>query len=57
MDYETYLDIKQYYPGGRVSYKLRVTDVMNMDYYFEGSASTLDGVMNCIKLHLEDFQN
>jgi hypothetical protein len=54
VDYETYIDIKQYSVDEYFSYKLRVTDVINMDYYYEGNASTLDGVMNCIKEHLKN---
>jgi len=57
MDYETYIDIKQYSPDGTVYYTLKVTDVMNMDYYYEGSALTLDNVMECIQLHLKQHQN
>jgi hypothetical protein len=57
MDYETYIDIKQYSPDSEVRYTLRVIDVMNMDYYYDGSASTLDDVMECIKLHLKQHQN
>lgn len=53
MDYETYIDIHQYCPDDRFYYKLRVIDVMNMDYYYEGNALTLDAVMDCIKLHLK----
>jgi hypothetical protein len=57
MDYETHIDIHQYFPDDRFYYKLKVTDVMNMDYYYEGSASTLDDVMECIQLHLKQHQN
>ncbi len=59
MDYETHIDIHQYFPGDRFYYKLKlkVTDVMNMDYYYEGSALTLDNVMECIQLHLKQHQN
>jgi hypothetical protein len=59
MDYETYIDIHQYCPDDRFYYKLRVIDVMNMDYYYdyEGNALTLDDVMDCIKLHLKQHQN
>jgi phosphodiesterase/alkaline phosphatase D-like protein len=57
MDYETHIDIHQYFPDDRFYYKLKVTDVMNMDYYYEGSAKTLDDVMDCIKLHLKQHQN
>ena len=57
MDYETYIDIKQYSPNSTVYFTLRVTDVMNMDYYYEGSALTLDNVMECIQLHLKQHQN
>ena len=32
MDYETYLDIRQYSSDGTFHFNLRVTDVMNMDY-------------------------
>ena len=54
MDYETYINIEQYSTNGDVSYTLRVTDIMNMDYYYYGSATTLDAVMDCIKLHLQN---
>jgi hypothetical protein len=57
MDYETCIEIKQYYPDGDVYYTLKVTDVINMDYYYDGSAPTLDDVMDCIKLHLKQHQN
>lgn len=57
MDYETYIDIKQYSPDSQFHYTLRVIDVMNMDYYYDGCSSTLDDVMNCIKLHLKQHQN
>ena len=57
MDYETRIEIKQYYPHGDVYYTLKVTDVINMDYYYDGSASTLDDVMECIQLHLKQHQN
>jgi len=57
MDYETYLNIHQYSPDDRVYYTLKVTDVMNMDYYYSGTAKTLDDVMDCIKLHLKQHQN
>jgi hypothetical protein len=57
MDYETYIDIHQYSTDDRFYYKLKVTDVMNMDYYYEGSALTLDDVMECVKLHLKQHQN
>ena len=57
MDYETYIDIHQYSCDDRFYYKLKVTDVMSMDYYYEGSANTLDDVMECIKLHLKQHQN
>ena len=56
MDYETYIDIKQYYPDGDVYYTLKVTNVINEDYYYDGSAKTLDDVMDCIKLHLKQHQ-
>ena len=57
MDYETRIEIKQYYPHGDVYYTLKVTDVINMDYYYDGSAPTLDDVMECIQLHLKQHQN
>ena len=57
MDYETYLNIHQYSPDDRVYYTLKVTDVMNMDYYYEGNTLTLDDVMECVKLHLKQHQN
>ena len=57
MDYETYLNIHQYSCDDRVYYTLKVTDIMNMDYYYEGNALTLDDVMECVKLHLKQHQN
>ena len=57
MDYETYIDIKQYSTDCYFYYTLKVIDVMNMDYYYSGSAKTLDDVMDCIKLHLKQHQN
>ena len=57
MDYETYIDIKQYSVDEYFSYKLRVTDVINMDYYYEGNAKTLDDGMDRIKEHLKNHQN
>jgi hypothetical protein len=54
VDYETHITITQYYPTGTVYYKLKVTDVINMDYYYDGDAPTLDDVMNCIKEHLKN---
>jgi len=53
MNYETDIIIHQYSSDGDFYYKLKVTDVMNMDYYYEGSALTLDNVMECIQLHLK----
>lgn len=54
MDYETHIDIyKECSVDESFSYKLRVTDVINMDYYYSGDAKTLDDVMNCIKEHLK----
>ncbi len=44
MDYETYINIKQYSTDGYFSYTLRVIDVMNMDYYYSGSAKTLNEI-------------
>ena len=54
MDYETYIDIKQYSTDCYFSYTLKVIDVMNMDYYYSGSAKTLDDVMDCIKIFLKN---
>jgi hypothetical protein len=56
MDYETDISIHQYYSDGHFYYNLKVTDVMNMDYLYMGSAPTLDNVMECIKLHLKHHQ-
>ena len=53
MDYETYIDIKQYSTDCCFFYTLRVVNEMNEDYYYSGSVSTLDDVMDCIKLHLK----
>jgi hypothetical protein len=57
MHYETDIIIHQYSSDGDFYYKLKVTDVMNMDYYYDGSASTLDDIMECIQLHLKQHQN
>ena len=57
MDYETYLDIRQYSSDGTFHFNLRVTDVINMDYYYDGSAPTLEDVMGCIKIFLKNHQN
>ena len=57
MDYETSIEIKQYSSDGTLHFTLKVTDVMNMDYYYDGSASTLDDVMSCIKIFLKNHQN
>ena len=55
--YETNLNIRQYSADGTFHFTLKVTDVMNQDYYYDGSAPTLDGVMNCIKIFLKNHQN
>ena len=57
MDYETYLNIRQYSADGTFHFNLRVTDVMNMDYYYDGSAPTLEDVMDCVKIFLKNHQN
>jgi hypothetical protein len=57
MDYETDIIIHQYSSDGDFYYNLKVTDVMNMDCYYTGNAPTLDGVMECVKLHLKQHQN
>jgi len=57
MDYETYIEIRQYSADGTFHFTLKVTDVMNMDYYYDGSAPTLDDVMNCIEIFLKNHQN
>jgi hypothetical protein len=46
MDYETYIDIKQYSPNSTVYFTLRVTDVLNMDYYYDGSAVRYEAAHN-----------
>jgi hypothetical protein len=56
MDYETDIAIHQYSSDGDFYYNLKVTDVMNMDYQYMGNAPTLEGVMECIKLHLKNHQ-
>jgi hypothetical protein len=56
MDYETDINIRQYSADGTFHFTLKVTDVMNQDYYYDGSAPTLDGVMNCIKIFLKNHQ-
>jgi hypothetical protein len=40
--------------SGTFHFTLKVTDVMNQDYYYASSAPTLDGVMNCIKIFLKN---
>ena len=57
MDYETYIDIKQYSANGTYHFTLKVTDVINNDYYYDGSAPTLEGVVNCIKIFMKNHQN
>jgi len=57
MDYETEIIIRQYSSDGTYHFTLKVTDVMNMDYYYDCSASTLEDVMNCIKIFLKNHQN
>ena len=57
MDYETYIDIKQYSANGTYHFTLKVTDVINNDYYYDGSAPTLEGVMDCIKIFMKNHQN
>jgi len=57
MDYETYIEVRQYSADGTFHFTLKVTDVMNMDYYYDGSAPTLDDVMNCIEIFLKNHQN
>ena len=57
MDHETDINIHQYSADGTFHFTLKVTDVMNMDYYYDGSAPTLDDVMNCIKIFLKNHQN
>jgi hypothetical protein len=54
MDYETYIDIRQYSSDGDYHFTLKVTDVMNQDFYYDGSAPTLEDVMNCIKIFLKN---
>ena len=56
MDYETYINIQQYSTDGDYHFQLKVTDVINNDFYYEGSAPTLEGVMNCIKIFLKNHQ-
>ena len=57
MDYETDINIRQYFADGTFHFTLKVTDVMNQDYYYDGSAPTLDDVMDCIKIFLKNHQN
>jgi hypothetical protein len=57
MDYETYIDIKQYSSNSDFYFTLKVTDVMNMDYYYDGSAPNLECVMDLIQLYLKNHQN
>jgi coenzyme F420-reducing hydrogenase gamma subunit len=57
MDYGTDINIRQYSTDGNYHFTLKVTDVMNMDYYYDGSAPTLEDVMNCINVFLKNHQN
>ena len=57
MDYETDSNIRQYFADGTYYFTLKVTDVINQDFYYEGSAPTLEDVMNCIKIFLKNHQN
>ena len=57
MDYETDINIRQYFADGTYYFTLKVTDVINQDFYYEGSAPTLEDVMNCIKIFLKNHQN
>lgn len=57
MDYETNLNIRQHSSDGTFYFTLKVTDVMNMDYYYDGSAPTLEDIMDCIKIFLKNHQN
>ena len=57
MHYETDIIIHQYSSDGDFYYKLKVTDVMNMNYYYDGSAPTLDDAMSSIKSFLKRHQN
>ena len=57
MDYETDINIRQYFADGTYYFTLKVTDVINNDYYYEGSAPTLEDVMGCIKIFLKNHQN
>jgi coenzyme F420-reducing hydrogenase gamma subunit len=57
MDYEPDINIRQYSTDGNYNFTLKVTDVMNMDYYYDGSAPTLEDVMNYIKIFLKNHQN
>ena len=57
MNYETDISIQQYSSDGNFYYRLKVTDVMNNDYYYYGNAPTLDEVMKCIKLYFKQYQN
>lgn len=56
MDYEIDINIRQYSSDGDFYFTLKVTDVINMDYYYDGSAPTLEDVMNCIKIFLKNHQ-
>jgi hypothetical protein len=57
MDYETDINIRQYFADGSYYFTLKVTDVINQDFYYDGSAPTLEDVMNCIKIFLKNHQN
>lgn len=57
MDYETDISIRQYSADGTYHFTLKVSGVMNMDYYYDGSAPTLEDVMSCIKIFLKNHQN
>ena len=57
MNYETDISIQQYSSDGNFYYRVKVTDVMNMDHYCYGNSPTLDDVMAGIKLYLKQYQN
>jgi hypothetical protein len=50
---ETYINLEQYRPGGMVYYDVKVTNVINGDFYYSGDCLNLEGAMECIKSHLE----
>ena len=56
MGYETNINIQQYYVGGFYHFQLKVTDTFNNDFYYDGSAPTLEVAINTIQTFLKNHQ-